>query len=62
MGDYIPLDELEKFMASCNDATTKESRKGGCREVKIQANNMAHKMLSKMGWEEVISNSFTLED
>ncbi|XP_061349042.1 SURP and G-patch domain-containing protein 1-like protein [Gastrolobium bilobum] len=52
MGDYIPLEELEKFMASCNDAAALKHAKESAERAKIQADNVGHKLLSKMGWKE----------
>ncbi|KZV48732.1 SWAP (Suppressor-of-White-APricot)/surp domain-containing protein [Dorcoceras hygrometricum] len=52
MGDYIPLEELEKFMASCNDASAQKTAKEYADRAKIQADNVGHKLLSKMGWKE----------
>ncbi|KAK7283863.1 hypothetical protein RIF29_13611 [Crotalaria pallida] len=52
MGDYIPLEELEKFMASCNDAAAQKAAKEAAERAKIQADNVGHKLLSKMGWKE----------
>lgn len=52
MGDYIPLEELEKFMATCNDAAAQKAAKEAAERSKIQADNVGHKLLSKMGWKE----------
>lgn len=52
MGDYIPQEELEKFLASCNDATAHRAAKETAERSKIQADNVGHKLLSKMGWKE----------
>ncbi|KAE9620920.1 hypothetical protein Lal_00018962 [Lupinus albus] len=52
MGDYIPLEELEKFMANCNDAEAQKAAKEAAERAKIQADNVGHKLLSKMGWKE----------
>lgn len=52
MGDYIPLEELEKFMASCNDAAAQKAAREAAERAKIQADNIGHKLLSKMGWKE----------
>ncbi|XP_073025423.1 SURP and G-patch domain-containing protein 1-like protein [Primulina eburnea] len=52
MGDYIPLEELEKFMATCNDASVMKAAKEYADRTKIQADNVGHKLLSKMGWKE----------
>ncbi|KMT01728.1 hypothetical protein BVRB_9g211820 isoform A [Beta vulgaris subsp. vulgaris] len=48
MGDYIPLEELENFMAKCNDVAAQKV----ADKAKIQADNVGHKLLSKMGWKE----------
>ncbi|XP_073129357.1 SURP and G-patch domain-containing protein 1-like protein isoform X2 [Henckelia pumila] len=52
MGDYIPLEELEKFMATCNDVSAQKAAKEYADKAKIQADNVGHKLLSKMGWKE----------
>ncbi|XP_044490410.1 SURP and G-patch domain-containing protein 1-like protein [Mangifera indica] len=52
MGDYIPLEELEKFMATCNDAGAQKAAKEAADRARIQADNIGHKLLSKMGWKE----------
>lgn len=52
MGDYIPQEELEKFMASCNDASAQKVAKEYADKAKIQADNVGHRLLSKMGWKE----------
>ncbi|XP_027341338.1 SURP and G-patch domain-containing protein 1-like protein [Abrus precatorius] len=52
MGDFIPREELEKFMASCNDAVAHKAAKEAAERAKIQADNVGHKLLSKMGWKE----------
>ncbi|XP_050386041.1 SURP and G-patch domain-containing protein 1-like protein isoform X2 [Argentina anserina] len=52
MGDYIPQEELEKFMAACNDAAAQKATKEAADRAKIQADNVGHKLLSKMGWKE----------
>ncbi|KAL9247382.1 hypothetical protein vseg_020821 [Gypsophila vaccaria] len=52
MGDYIPLEELESFMAKCNDAAALKSAQEAADKAKIQADNVGHKLLSKMGWRE----------
>lgn len=59
MGDYIPQEELEKFLASCNDAAALKASKETAEKAKIQADNVGHKLLSKMGWKEG-SLSFSL--
>lgn len=52
MGDYIPPEELEKFMASCNDASALKFAKESAKRARIQADNIGHRLLSKMGWKE----------
>ncbi|XP_020260686.1 LOW QUALITY PROTEIN: SURP and G-patch domain-containing protein 1-like protein [Asparagus officinalis] len=52
MGDYIPQEELEKFLASCNDAAARKAAREAAEKAKIQADNIGHKLLSKMGWRE----------
>ncbi|KAG8646328.1 SURP and G-patch domain-containing protein 1-like protein isoform X2 [Manihot esculenta] len=52
MGDYIPPEELEKFLASCNDAAAQKAAREAIERSKIQADNVGHKLLSKMGWRE----------
>lgn len=52
MGDYIPLEELEKFMSTCNDASAQKAAQEAAERSKIQADNVGHKLLSKMGWKE----------
>nr|DAD42275.1 TPA_asm: hypothetical protein HUJ06_000505 [Nelumbo nucifera] len=52
MGDYIPPEELEKFLSSCNDAAARRAAREAAEKAKIQADNVGHKLLSKMGWKE----------
>ncbi|WCJ18966.1 SURP and G-patch domain-containing protein 1-like protein [Euphorbia peplus] len=52
MGDYIPQEELEKFLASCNDVVAQKQARESLERSKIQASNVGHKLLSKMGWKE----------
>jgi len=52
MGDFIPPEELEKFLASCNDAAAQKAAKEAAEKARIQADNIGHKLLSKMGWKE----------
>ncbi|CAN8254699.1 unnamed protein product [Cochlearia groenlandica] len=52
MGDYIPLEELDKFLSKCNDAAAQKATKEAAEKAKIQADNVGHKLLSKMGWKE----------
>ena len=55
MGDYIPPVELEKFLSTCNDAASRKAAKEAAERAKIQADNVGHKLLSKMGWKEGFS-------
>ncbi|XP_061984406.1 SURP and G-patch domain-containing protein 1-like protein [Populus nigra] len=52
MGDYIPPEELEKFLSTCNDAAARKAATEAAERAKIQADNVGHKLLSKMGWKE----------
>ncbi|KVH96628.1 G-patch domain-containing protein, partial [Cynara cardunculus var. scolymus] len=52
MGDYIPQEELEKFMANCNDVAAQKAAKEAAERARIQADNVGHRLLSKMGWRE----------
>ena len=52
MGDFIPPEELEKFLAGCNDAAAHKAAREAAEKAKIQADNVGHKLLSKMGWKE----------
>ncbi|GFP98174.1 surp and g-patch domain-containing protein 1-like protein [Phtheirospermum japonicum] len=52
MGDYIPTEELEKFLATCNDVSAQKAMKEYTAKAKIQADNVGHRLLSKMGWKE----------
>ncbi|KAL0425586.1 UNVERIFIED_CONTAM: SURP and G-patch domain-containing protein 1-like protein [Sesamum radiatum] len=52
MGDYIPPEELEKFLSTCNDAAARKAAKEYVDKAKIQADNIGHRLLSKMGWKE----------
>lgn len=52
MGDYIPLEELEKFMSTCNDVSAQKVAQEVAERTKIQADNVGHRLLSKMGWKE----------
>lgn len=54
MGDYIPPEELNKFMATCNDVAAQKAAKEAADRAKIQADNVGHRLLSKMGWKEGI--------
>ncbi|TXG55800.1 hypothetical protein EZV62_017113 [Acer yangbiense] len=52
MGDYIPLEELEKFMSTCNDVSAQKAAQEAADRARIQADNIGHRLLSKMGWKE----------
>lgn len=52
MGDFIPPEELEKFLATCNDAAAQKAAMEAAERAKIQADNVGHRLLSKMGWKE----------
>lgn len=52
MGDYIPPEELAKFLSTCNDAAARKAAIEAAERSKIQADNIGHKLLSKMGWRE----------
>ena len=52
MGDFIPDEELEKFLATCNDASARKFSREAADKAKIQADNVGHRLLSKMGWKE----------
>ncbi|KAF8395874.1 hypothetical protein HHK36_019829 [Tetracentron sinense] len=52
MGDYIPQEELDKFLSSCNDVAAQKAAREAAERAKIQADNVGHKLLSKMGWKE----------
>ncbi|KAF8403861.1 hypothetical protein HHK36_011967 [Tetracentron sinense] len=52
MGDYIPQEELEKFLSGCNDVAAQKAARETAEKAKIQADNVGHKLLSKMGWKE----------
>lgn len=52
MGDYIPPEELEKFLSKCSDATSQMYNRDAAERAKIQPDNMGHRLLSKMGWKE----------
>ncbi|KAG4399001.1 hypothetical protein AAZX31_08G151400 [Glycine max] len=52
MGDFIPPEELEKFLATCNDAAAQKAAREAAERAKIQADNVGHRLLSKMGWKE----------
>jgi splicing factor 4 len=52
MGDFVPHEELEKFMARCTDPSAQKATKEAAQKAKIQADNIGHTLLSKMGRRE----------
>ncbi|GBG75240.1 hypothetical protein CBR_g19876 [Chara braunii] len=52
MGDFIPEEELQKFLARCNDVKAQAKALEAAESAKIQSDNVGHKLLSKMGWKE----------
>ncbi|KAK4476394.1 hypothetical protein RD792_015545 [Penstemon davidsonii] len=52
MGDYIPPEELQKFLITCNDVAAQKAAFEFADKTKIHADNVGHKLLSKMGWKE----------
>lgn len=53
IGDFLPPDELKKFMEKSNAA--KEGRQpnfSDYKEFKIKEDNIGFKMLQKLGWTE----------
>ncbi|CAM8886421.1 unnamed protein product [Rhodiola kirilowii] len=48
MGDYIPPEELEKFMSACNDAAAQKAMKEAAERAKIQADNVGHTLLESV--------------
>jgi splicing factor 4 len=49
MDDFIPKEELAKFMAKCGDKQLQEQEEA---ETAIGADNIGHKLLQKMGWKQ----------
>lgn len=52
MQDFIPPEEMAKFMAKCNDEAAQKHAEKLTERSKIGADNIGHKLLSKMGWKE----------
>lgn len=50
--DFIPPEELAKFMAKSGDAAAAQSAQAFEAKGAIKADNIGHKLLSKMGWRE----------
>eukprot|EP00878_Enallax_costatus_P009432 GHUV01009857.1.p1 GENE.GHUV01009857.1~~GHUV01009857.1.p1 ORF type:complete len:379 (+),score=144.97 GHUV01009857.1:202-1338(+) len=49
LDDFIPKEELAKFMAQCGDKQLQQQVE---QETAIGADNIGHKLLQKMGWKE----------
>ncbi|GMH38525.1 hypothetical protein BSKO_06409 [Bryopsis sp. KO-2023] len=52
MQDFIPQEELAKFMSKCRDESSQNHAKALEEQAKIGADNIGHKLLSRMGWKE----------
>lgn len=52
MQDFIPKEELAKFLSKCGDERATEQAKALAKRMAIGADNIGHKLLSKMGWKE----------
>jgi len=52
MGDFIPPEELAKFMAKTGDSAAVATAKIIEERNAISADNIGHKLLAKMGWKE----------
>ena len=52
MQDFIPPEELAKFMAECGDSGAKAKLQELEQKSAIGADNIGHKLLQKMGWKE----------
>eukprot|EP01026_Neomeris_dumetosa_P000999 TRINITY_DN10247_c0_g1_i5.p1 TRINITY_DN10247_c0_g1~~TRINITY_DN10247_c0_g1_i5.p1 ORF type:complete len:430 (+),score=60.50 TRINITY_DN10247_c0_g1_i5:107-1291(+) len=52
MQDFIPPEELAKFLAQCKDSHSKSVAARLEEQQKITSDNVGHKLLSKMGWRE----------
>jgi len=52
MGDYIPQEELDKFMAKQGDPAAQARLAAQELANRIGADNKGHQMLAKMGWSE----------
>jgi hypothetical protein len=57
MGDYILPEELEKFMSKCKDDEAVKAAKETDDSAKIEADNVGHRLLSKMCWNEGMSKT-----
>ena len=52
MSDFIPAEELAKFLAKTGDKQAEATAKVLEAKKAIQADNIGHKLLQKMGWRE----------
>lgn len=52
MGDFIPPEEMAKFLASCGDAKALAQAAAQATADRIGAENKGHQLLAKMGWKE----------
>jgi G-patch domain len=52
MQDFIPPEELAKFMAKAKDERSQAHAEALEQRNKIGADNVGHRMLQKMGWKE----------
>lgn len=52
MQDFIPEDEMAKFLAKSGNEEAKQQAARIEQRSRIQADNIGHKLLSKMGWKE----------
>lgn len=52
VNDYIPDDEMAKFMFKANDPESKAAAVALEEKARIQSDNIGHRLLSKMGWKE----------
>lgn len=52
MQDFIPEEEMAKFLAKSGNEEAKQQAAQIEQRSRIQADNIGHKLLSKMGWKE----------
>eukprot|EP01024_Parvocaulis_polyphysoides_P055137 TRINITY_DN5619_c0_g1_i11.p1 TRINITY_DN5619_c0_g1~~TRINITY_DN5619_c0_g1_i11.p1 ORF type:complete len:286 (+),score=53.43 TRINITY_DN5619_c0_g1_i11:55-858(+) len=50
--DFIPQEDLARFLSKCQDSRSKNVAKNLENQSKINMSNIGHKLLSKMGWKE----------
>eukprot|EP01023_Acetabularia_acetabulum_P036022 TRINITY_DN34070_c0_g1_i2.p1 TRINITY_DN34070_c0_g1~~TRINITY_DN34070_c0_g1_i2.p1 ORF type:complete len:257 (-),score=52.94 TRINITY_DN34070_c0_g1_i2:876-1646(-) len=50
--DFIPPEDLARFLSKCQDSHSKTEAKKLESQQKINVSNIGHKLLSKMGWKE----------